>query len=179
MVALIIIVVLVLWICVSCIKIVPQAQAYVIERLGAYQSTWNVGFNLKIPFIDKVARKVNLKEQVADFPPQPVITKDNVTMRIDTVVFYQITDPKLFTYGVENPMMAIENLTATTLRNIIGDLELDQTLTSRETINTKMRAALDIATDPWGIKCGAEEHHPSRRDPECHGEADEGRARET
>ena len=144
MVALIIIVVLVLWICVSCIKIVPQAQAYVIERLGAYQSTWNVGFNLKIPFIDKVARKVNLKEQVADFPPQPVITKDNVTMRIDTVVFYQITDPKLFTYGVENPMMAIENLT--------GDLELDQTLTSRETINTKMRAALDIATDPWGIK---------------------------
>ena len=152
MVALIIIVVLVLWICVSCIKIVPQAQAYVIERLGAYQSTWNVGFNLKIPFIDKVARKVNLKEQVADFPPQPVITKDNVTMRIDTVVFYQITDPKLFTYGVENPMMGIENLTATTLRNIIGDLELDQTLTSRETINTKMRAALDIATDPWGIK---------------------------
>ena len=152
MVALIIIVVLVLRICVSCIKIVPQAQAYVIERLGAYQSTWNVGFNLKIPFIDKVARKVNLKEQVADFPPQPVITKDNVTMRIDTVVFYQITDPKLFTYGVENPMMAIENLTATTLRNIIGDLELDQTLTSRETINTKMRAALDIATDPWGIK---------------------------
>ena len=152
MVALIIIVVLVLWICVSCIKIVPQAQAYVIERLGAYQSTWNVGFNLKIPFIDKVARKVNLKEQVADFPPQPVITKDNVTMRIDTVVFYQITDPKLFTYGVENPMMAIENLTATTLRNIIGDLELDQTLTSRETINTKMRATLDVATDPWGIK---------------------------
>ena len=152
MVALIIIVVLVLWICVSCIKIVPQAQAYVIERLGAYQSTWNVGFNLKIPFIDKVARKVNLKEQVADFPPQPVITKDNVTMRIDTVVFYQITDPKLFTYGVENPMMAIENLTATTLRNIIGDLELDQTLTSRETINTKMRSALDVATDPWGIK---------------------------
>ena len=152
MVALIIIVVLVLWICVSCIKIVPQAQAYVIERLGAYQSTWNVGFNLKIPFIDKVARKVNLKEQVADFPPQPVITKDNVTMRIDTVVFYQITDPKLFTYGVENPMMAIENLTATTLRNIIGDLDLDQTLTSRETINTKMRSALDVATDPWGIK---------------------------
>ena len=152
MIVLIIIAVLVLWIFVSCIKIVPQAQAYVIERLGAYQATWNVGFNLKIPFIDRVARKVNLKEQVADFPPQPVITKDNVTMRIDTVVFYQITDPKLFTYGVENPMMAIENLTATTLRNIIGDLELDQTLTSRETINTKMRAALDIATDPWGIK---------------------------
>ena len=152
MIVLIIIAVLVLWIFVSCIKIVPQAQAYVIERLGAYQATWNVGFNLKIPFIDRVARKVNLKEQVADFPPQPVITKDNVTMRIDTVVFYQITDPKLFTYGVENPMMAIENLTATTLRNIIGDLELDQTLTSRETINTKMRSALDVATDPWGIK---------------------------
>ena len=137
---------------VLCIKIVPQAQAYVIERLGAYQGTWSVGFHIKAPIFDRVARKVNLKEQVADFPPQPVITKDNVTMRIDTVVFYQITDPKLFTYGVENPMMAIENLTATTLRNIIGDLELDQTLTSRETINTKMRAALDIATDPWGIK---------------------------
>lgn len=152
MVALIIIVVLVLWICVSCIKIVPQAQAYVIERLGAYQSTWNVGFNLKIPFIDKVARKVNLKEQVADFPPQPVITKDNVTMRIDTVVFYQITDPKLFTYGVENPMMAIENLTATTLRNIIGDMELDHTLTSRDVINSRITAALDQATDKWGIK---------------------------
>ena len=152
MLALIIIAVLVLCIFVSCIKVVPQAKAYVIERLGAYQATWNVGLHLKIPFIDKVARKVNLKEQVADFPPQPVITKDNVTMRIDTVVFYQITDPKLFTYGVENPMMAIENLTATTLRNIIGDLELDQTLTSRETINTKMRATLDVATDPWGIK---------------------------
>ena len=152
MIVLIIIAVLVLWIFVSCIKIVPQAQAYVIERLGAYQATWNVGFNLKIPFIDRVARKVNLKEQVADFPPQPVITKDNVTMRIDTVVFYQITDPKLFTYGVENPMMAIENLTATTLRNIIGDLELDQTLTSRDVVNTKMRAILDEATDPWGIK---------------------------
>ena len=136
----------------SCIKIVPQAQAYVIERLGAYQGTWDVGFHFKVPVIDRVARRVNLKEQVADFPPQPVITKDNVTMRIDTVVFYQITDPKLFTYGVENPMMAIENLTATTLRNIIGDLELDQTLTSRETINTQMRSALDIATDPWGIK---------------------------
>ena len=145
-------VVLVLVIVASCLKIVPQAQAYVIERLGAYQGTWSVGFHIKVPFVDKIARKVNLKEQVADFPPQPVITKDNVTMRIDTVVFYQITDPKLFTYGVENPMMAIENLTATTLRNIIGDLELDQTLTSRETINTKMRAALDIATDPWGIK---------------------------
>ncbi len=148
----IVFVVVVLWIVVSCFKIVPQAQAYVMERLGAYQGTWSVGFHIKWPFIDKVARRVNLKEQVADFPPQPVITKDNVTMRIDTVVFYQITDPKLFTYGVESPMMAIENLTATTLRNIIGDLELDQTLTSRETINTKMRAALDIATDPWGIK---------------------------
>lgn len=145
-------IVIVLAILVSCLKIVPQAQAYVIERLGAYQGTWSVGFHVKTPFLDKVARRVNLKEQVADFPPQPVITKDNVTMRIDTVVFYQITDPKLFTYGVENPMMAIENLTATTLRNIIGELELDQTLTSRETINTKMRAALDIATDPWGIK---------------------------
>ena len=147
-----VLVVLILLILVSCIKIVPQAQAYVIERLGAYQGTWSVGFHVKLPIIDRVARRVNLKEQVADFPPQPVITKDNVTMRIDTVVFYQITDPKLFTYGVENPMMAIENLTATTLRNIIGDLELDQTLTSRETINTQMRAALDLATDPWGIK---------------------------
>ncbi len=145
-------VVILLLILVSCIKIVPQAKSYVVERLGAFQSCWGVGLHFKVPFIDKVARRVNLKEQVADFPPQPVITKDNVTMRIDTVVFYQITDPKLFTYGVENPMMAIENLTATTLRNIIGDLELDQTLTSRETINTKMRAALDIATDPWGIK---------------------------
>ncbi len=146
------IIVLLILILVSCIKIVPQAQAYIVERLGAYQGTWSVGLHVKLPFLDKVARRVNLKEQVADFPPQPVITKDNVTMRIDTVVFYQITDPRLFTYGVENPMMAIENLTATTLRNIIGDLELDETLTSRETINTQMRAALDIATDPWGIK---------------------------
>ena len=145
-------IVLVLLILASCLKIVPQAQAYVIERLGAYQGTWSVGFHIKVPFVDKIARKVNLKEQVADFPPQPVITKDNVTMRIDTVVFYQITDPKMFCYGVANPIMAIENLTATTLRNIIGDLELDQTLTSRETINTKMRASLDVATDPWGIK---------------------------
>lgn len=144
--------VLVIWVFFSCIKIVPQAQAYVVERLGAFQDTWSVGFHLKMPLVDKIARRVNLKEQVADFPPQPVITKDNASVRIDTVVFYQITDPKLFTYGVENPMMAIENLTATTLRNIIGDLELDQTLTSREIINTKMRAALDIATDPWGIK---------------------------
>ncbi len=150
--ALIIIVVIILAIFWSCIKVVPQAQNYIVERLGAYQATWDTGLHLKLPFLDKVARRVNMKEQVADFPPQPVITKDNVTMRIDTVVFYQITDPKLFTYGVENPMMAIENLTATTLRNIIGDLELDQTLTSRETINTQMRSALDIATDPWGIK---------------------------
>ena len=136
----------------STIKIVPQADAYVIERLGTYQATWSVGLHMKMPVIDKVAKKVTLKEQVVDFAPQPVITKDNVTMRIDTVVFFQITDPKLFSYGVENPIMAIENLTATTLRNIIGDLELDQTLTSRETINTKMRATLDEATDPWGIK---------------------------
>ena len=149
---LIVLVLVLLWIFVSCVKIVPQAQAYVVERLGAFQGIWSVGLHVKVPFIDKVARRVNLKEQVADFPPQPVITKDNVTMRIDTVIFYQITDPKMFTYGVENPMMAIENLTATTLRNIIGDLELDQTLTSRETINTQMRAALDLATDPWGIK---------------------------
>ena len=136
----------------STIKIVPQAHAYVIERLGTSQATWSVGLHMKMPVIDKVAKKVTLKEQVVDFAPQPVITKDNVTMRIDTVVFFQITDPKLFSYGVENPIMAIENLTATTLRNIIGDLELDQTLTSRETINTKMRATLDEATDPWGIK---------------------------
>ena len=130
----------------------PQAQAYVVTRLGAYQGTWSVGLHFKLPIVDRIARKVTLKEQVVDFAPQPVITKDNVTMRIDTVVFFQITDPKLFTYGVENPIMAIENLTATTLRNIIGELELDQTLTSRETINTKMRASLDEATDPWGIK---------------------------
>ena len=147
-----IILILAIAIAASCIKIVPQAQAYVVERLGAYQDTWSVGLHFKVPIVDKVAKRVLLKEQVADFPPQPVITKDNVTMRIDTVVFFQITDPKLFTYGVENPIMAIENLTATTLRNIIGDLELDQTLTSRETINAKMRASLDIATDPWGIK---------------------------
>ena len=144
--------IVVLMIVISCVKIVPQAKAYVIERLGAYQDTWGVGLHFKVPMIDRVARKVDLKEQVVDFAPQPVITKDNVTMRIDTVVFYQITDPKLFCYGVANPIMAIENLTATTLRNIIGDLELDQTLTSRETINTKMRASLDVATDPWGIK---------------------------
>lgn len=136
----------------SCVKVVPQAYAYVIERLGGYQATWSVGLHIKIPVIDRVARRVLLKEQVVDFAPQPVITKDNVTMRIDTVVYYQITDPKLFAYGVENPIMAIENLTATTLRNIIGDLELDETLTSREIINSKMRASLDLATDPWGIK---------------------------
>ena len=134
------------------IRIVPQAQAMVVERLGGYRATWNVGLHFKVPILDRVAKKVVLKEQVVDFPPQPVITKDNVTMQIDTVVFFQITDPKLYTYGVENPIMAIENLTATTLRNIIGDLELDETLTSRETINTKMRASLDVATDPWGIK---------------------------
>ena len=148
----IIIIIVLLCVLASCIKIVPQAHAYIVERLGGYQSTWSVGLHFKVPIIDKVARKVRLKEQVMDFPPQPVITKDNVTMQIDTVVFFQITDPKLFTYGVENPIMAIENLTATTLRNIIGDLELDQTLTSRETINTHMRSNLDIATDPWGIK---------------------------
>ena len=148
----IIFVVLVVGILISCVKVVQQAQALVIERLGAYQATWGVGLHFKIPIIERVARRVDLKEQVVDFAPQPVITKDNVTMRIDTVVFYQITDPKLFCYGVANPIMAIENLTATTLRNIIGDLELDQTLTSRETINTKMRASLDVATDPWGIK---------------------------
>ena len=147
-----VLIVLLLILAASCIKIVPQAHAMVIERLGMYLATWGTGLHIKIPFIDRVARKVNLKEQVVDFAPQPVITKDNVTMRIDTVVFFQITDPRLFTYGVENPIMAIENLTATTLRNIIGDMELDATLTSREIINTKMRASLDVATDPWGIK---------------------------
>ena len=147
-----VIAIVVLLILSSCIRIVPQAQALVVERLGAYLETWSVGVHFKVPFIDRVAKRVILKEQVVDFAPQPVITKDNVTMKIDTVVFFQITDPKLFAYGVENPIMAIENLTATTLRNIIGDLELDQTLTSRETINTKMRAALDVATDTWGIK---------------------------
>ena len=151
-IATIAIIVIVIWIIAGCIKIVPQAQAFVIERLGGYKETWSVGLHFKMPLIDKVAKRVILKEQVVDFPPQPVITKDNVTMRIDTVIFYQITDPKLFAYGVDNPIVAIENLTATTLRNIIGDLELDETLTSRETINTKMRASLDSATDPWGIK---------------------------
>ena len=150
--AVIIVLIIILALLASCIRIVPQAQALVVERLGAYLGTWSVGVHIKMPILDRVAKRVNLKEQVVDFPPQPVITKDNVTMRIDTVVFFQITDPKLYTYGVENPLMAIENLTATTLRNIIGDLELDQTLTSRETINAKMRESLDIATDPWGIK---------------------------
>ena len=144
--------ILILCILASCIKIVPQAYAVVLERLGAYRTTWDTGIHFKVPFIERVARKVNMKEQVVDFPPQPVITKDNVTMQIDTVVFFQITDPKLYAYGVENPIMAIENLSATTLRNIIGDMELDETLTSREVINTKMRASLDVATDPWGIK---------------------------
>ena len=147
-----IIIMIVVWLLVSNIRIVPQAHAYVVERLGGYKETWGVGLHFKVPILDRVAKRVSLKEQVVDFEPQAVITKDNVTMQIDTVVFFQITDPKLFAYGVENPIMAIENLTATTLRNIIGDLELDQTLTSRETINTKMRASLDIATDPWGIK---------------------------
>ena len=150
--ALLVIVILALWVLASCIRIVPQAYAVVLERLGAYRATWGTGVHFKVPFIERVARKVNLKEQVVDFPPQPVITKDNVTMQIDTVVFFQITDPKLYAYGVENPIMAIENLSATTLRNIIGDMELDETLTSREVINTKMRASLDVATDPWGIK---------------------------
>ena len=148
----VILLILIIIIAVLNIKIVPQAHAYIVERLGGYHSTWSVGIHIKIPFFDKVASKVSLKEHVVDFPPQPVITKDNVTMQIDTVVYYQITDPKLYTYGVERPMMAIENLTATTLRNIIGDLELDETLTSRDTVNTKMRSILDEATDPWGIK---------------------------
>lgn len=152
MIIAIVLIVIVLIILASCINIVPQAHAYIIERLGGYVGTWSVGIHFKLPVLDRVARKVNLKEQVMDFAPQPVITKDNVTMQIDTVVFFQITDPKLFAYGVENPIMAIENLTATTLRNIIGEMELDQTLTSREVINTKMRSSLDIATDPWGIK---------------------------
>ena len=152
LIPIIVLLILVLVLASSCVKIVPQAQAVVVERLGGYLTTWSVGVHFKVPFIDRMAKKVVLKEQVVDFPPQPVITKDNVTMQIDTVVFFQITDPKLYAYGVESPIMAIENLTATTLRNIIGDLELDETLTSRETINTQMRASLDVATDPWGIK---------------------------
>ena len=151
-VVLAIVVILILVILVKNIRVVPQAKAFIIERLGAYSTTWNVGLHLKVPFIERVAKQVSLKEQVADFPPQPVITKDNVTMQIDTVVFFQITDPKLYTYGIEHPMVAIENLSATTLRNIIGDLELDQCLTSRDIINSKMRSILDEATDPWGIK---------------------------
>ena len=151
-IVLLVVIVLVLWVLASCIRIVPQAYAVVLERLGAYKATWSTGIHFKVPFIERVARRVNLKEQVVDFPPQPVITKDNVTMQIDTVVFFQITDPKLYAYGVENPIMAIENLSATTLRNIIGDMELDETLTSREVINTRMRASLDEATDPCGIK---------------------------
>ncbi len=146
------IIILLIILVITNIKIVPQAHAYIIERFGGYYQTWNVGIHLKIPFVDRIAKKVNMKEHVADFPPQPVITKDNVTMQIDTVIYYQITDPRLYTYGVERPMMAIENLTATTLRNILGDMELDETLTSRDTINTRMRSILDEATDPWGIK---------------------------
>lgn len=149
---LVVIIVIVLWVLASCVRIVPQAYAMVVERLGAYKETWNTGIHFKTPFIDRVARRVNLKEQVVDFPPQPVITKDNVTMQIDTVIYMQVTDPKFYMYGVDHPMRAIENLTATTLRNIIGDLELDQTLTSRDTINSQMRIILDEATDPWGIK---------------------------
>ena len=152
MIFIIVLVIILVLLALCVVRIVPQAYAMVIERLGGYLTTWNVGIHFKVPILDRVAKKVLLKEQVVDFAPQPVITKDNVTMRIDTVVFFQITDPKLFVYGVDNPIMAIENLTATTLRNIIGDLELDETLTSRETINTKMRASLDVATDPWGIK---------------------------
>ena len=151
-VVIIVLIVIALLIILPNIRVVPQAHAFVIERLGAYLTTWDVGLHIKVPIFDKVARNVNLKEQVVDFPPQPVITKDNVTMQIDTVIFFQITDPRMFCYGVENPILAIENLTATTLRNVIGDLELDETLTSRETINSKMRSSLDVATDPWGIK---------------------------
>ena len=151
-IAVIVLVVLILVVIVSCINIVQQSKAYVVERLGAFHSVWGVGLHFKLPFIERVVKKVSLKEQVADFDPQPVITKDNVTMQIDTVIYFQITDPKLYTYGVEYPMSAIENLTATTLRNIIGELELDQSLTSRDTINAKMRSILDEATDPWGIK---------------------------
>lgn len=152
MIPLLIILVLAIVLVSTCVKIVPQAYAYVIERLGVYKQTWSVGIHFKVPFLDRVSRRVNLKEQVADFEPQPVITRDNVTMQIDTIIFYQITDPKLYAYGVENPIVAIKNLTATTLRNIVGDLELDETLTSRETINARMRSELDVATDPWGIK---------------------------
>ena len=152
MIPFLIVIVLAILLVSTCVKIVPQAHACVIERLGVYKQTWSVGIHFKVPFLDRISRRVNLKEQVADFEPQPVITRDNVTMQIDTIIFYQITDPKLYAYGVENPIVAIKNLTATTLRNIVGDLELDETLTSRETINARMRTELDVATDPWGIK---------------------------
>ena len=189
-----ILIALALIVIVRCIRIVPQAQAYVVTRLGAYKTTWDVGLHMKVPFLEQIAKRVSLKEQVADFPPHPVITKDNVTMQIDTVVYYQITDPKLYTYGIERPILAIENLSATTLRNLIGDLELDQCLTSRDIINSKMREILDEATDPWGIKVNRVElknilppreiqqamekqmKAPAARDPAGHGEADEGRA---
>ena len=179
-IAIIILVILILAVIVSCIQIVQQSKAYVIERLGAFHSVWGVGMHFKLPFIERVVKKVSLKEQVADFDPQPVITKDNVTMQIDTVIYFQITDPKLYTYGVEHPMSAIENLTATTLRNIIGDLELDQSLTSRDTINAKMRCHSGRGHRPLGHQGqprGAEEHPAAPGDPERHGEADEGRAR--
>ena len=177
-IAVVILLAVVLIILVNCIKIVPQAHAMVVERLGGYLATWGVGLHFKMPFLDRVAKKVILKEQVVDFPPQPVITKDNVTMQIDTVVYFQITDPKLFTYGVENPIMAIENLTATTLRNIIGDLELDETLTSRETINTKNARVFgcrDRSMGNQGKPCGIKEHHSAESDPGCHGKTDESR----
>ena len=167
----IILIILVLLVLAKNIVIVQQSRAYVVERLGAFQAVWGVGIHLKIPFIERVARKVSLKEQIADFPPQPVITKDNVTIQVDTVLFFQITDPKLYAYGVEHPMAAIENLTATTLRNLIGDLELDQSLTSRDIINAKMRVTLGHQ----GQSGGAEEHHAAQRDSGRHGEADEGR----
>ena len=176
-IAIIILVILILAVIVSCIQIVQQSKAYVIERLGAFHSVWGVGMHFKLPFIERVVKKVSLKEQVADFDPQPVITKDNVTMQIDTVIYFQITDPKLYTYGVEYPMSAIENLTATTLRNIIGELELDQSLTSRDTINAKMRSILDEATDPWGIKVNRVELKNILPPREIQGKADEGRAR--
>ena len=178
-IAVIVVIIIVILVLVSCVKIVPQANAFVVERLGAYQGTWEVGLHFQSAVYRPGGKAGALKEQVVDFAPQPVITQDNVTMRIDTVVFFQITDPKLFAYGVENPIMAIENLTATTLRNIIGDLELDETLTSRETINTKMRASLDIATDPWGHQGEpgrVKEYYPAAGDSGSHGEADEGGA---
>ena len=169
---------LILGIVISCVKIVPQSNCYVVERLGVYHATWETGLHFKLPFFDRVAKKVSLKEQVVDFKPQPVITRDNVTMQIDTVVFFQVTDAKLFTYGVERPISAIENLTATTLRNIIGEMELDHTLTSRDVINTKITATLDTATDKWGIKVNrAEKHPPAQRDSGCHGKANESGAR--